>query len=73
MGIDLWQTRAPTPSFLARTGSKDRELWRVLAFPVLWSSVGLLIGAVLYFTAMSFSDELSRLATDVLFFRGTPH
>ena len=61
MGIDLWQTRAPTPSFLARTGSKDRELWRVLAFPVLWSSLGLVIGAALYFTAMSLSDELSRL------------
>ena len=60
MHIDTWTNLSVAPAFLAQTGTRDREPWRVLALAALWLVGGLVIGALIFFTVMSFSDELSR-------------
>ena len=60
MQTDLWTNLSTAPAFLAQSGSRDREPWRVLAFAALWLGGGLVIGALIFFTVMSFSDELSQ-------------
>ena len=60
MQTDLWTNLSAAPAFLAQTGTRDREPWRVLAFVALWLVGGLIIGALIFFTVMSFSDELSQ-------------
>ena len=61
MLIDRWTNLTIVPAFLAQVGSRDREVWRVLLFPVAWILGGLMIGAALYALAMSLSDQLARL------------
>jgi uncharacterized protein len=60
MTLDRWTNLKSTPAFLAHVGVRDREPWRVLAFVALWPIGGLITGALIFFTVMSFSDELSH-------------
>ena len=61
MLIDRWTNLNIAPAYLAQVGPRDREVWRVLLFPVAWIMGGLMAGAALYALAMSLSDYLSRL------------
>jgi len=66
MHTDHWTNLATVPPFLAQAGSRDREPWRVLAFGALWLGGGLIIGALIFFTVMSFSDELSHQVPELV-------
>ncbi len=61
MSIDPWLNLRDAPPFLAQTGGRDREFWRVAAFAPLWIVAGLIIGFMTFFTATSLGDKLVEL------------